>query len=106
MKIVVKGMSAGYGSTEILKDIDLEIGSGEKVFIGGSNGSGKTTLLKVMSGLIPHKGTVTVDGKEISTASIKVGQKVIAAKYSGTDIKIDDEEYTILHISDILAIVE
>ena len=48
MKIVVKGMSAGYGSSEILKDIDLEIGSGEKVFIGGSNGSGKTTLLKVM----------------------------------------------------------
>ena len=47
-----------------------------------------------------------VDGKEVSTASVKVGQKVVAAKYSGTDIKIDDEEYTILHISDILAIVE
>ena len=40
----------------------------------------------------------TVDGKE--------GDKVIAAKYSGTDIKIDGEEYTILHQSDILAIVE
>ena len=47
-----------------------------------------------------------VDGKEVSTASVKVGQKVVAAKYSGTDIKIGDEEYTILHISDILAIVE
>ncbi|MBQ9354295.1 MAG: co-chaperone GroES [Clostridia bacterium] len=47
-----------------------------------------------------------VDGKEISTASIKVGQKVIAAKYAGTDVKIDDEEYTILHIADILGIVE
>ncbi|MBO4694115.1 MAG: co-chaperone GroES [Clostridia bacterium] len=47
-----------------------------------------------------------VDGKEVSTGSIKVGQKVVAAKYSGTDIKIGDEEYTILHISDILAIVE
>ena len=47
-----------------------------------------------------------VDGKEVSTKSIKVGQKVIAAKYSGTDIKIDDEEFTILHVSDILAIVE
>ena len=47
-----------------------------------------------------------VDGKEVSTASIKAGQKVVAAKYAGTDIKIGDEEYTILHISDILAIVE
>lgn len=47
----------------------------------------------------------TVDGKEIKM-TVKVGDKVIAAKYSGTDIKIDDEEYTILHIADILAIVE
>ena len=78
MKIVVKGMSAGYGSSEILKDIDLEIGSGEKVFIGGSNGSGKTTLLKVMSGLIPHKGEVTVDGKEISKMKRKEAAKLIS----------------------------
>ena len=46
-----------------------------------------------------------VDGKEI-TMSVKVGDKVIAAKYSGTEIKIDGEEYTILRQSDILAIVE
>ncbi len=46
-----------------------------------------------------------VDGKEVKM-TVKVGDKVIAAKYSGTDIKIDDEEYTILHIADILAIVE
>lgn len=47
----------------------------------------------------------TVDGKEVKM-TIKAGDKVIAAKYSGTDIKIDNEEYTILHQSDILAIVE
>ena len=47
----------------------------------------------------------TVDGKEVKM-TVNVGDKVIAAKYSGTDIKIDDEEYTILHQSDILAIVE
>ena len=47
----------------------------------------------------------TVDGKEVKMA-VKEGDKVIAAKYSGTDIKIDGEEYTILHQSDILAIVE
>ena len=47
----------------------------------------------------------TVDGKEVKM-TVKAGDKVIAAKYSGTDIKIDGEEYTILHQSDILAIVE
>lgn len=47
----------------------------------------------------------TVDGKEVKM-TVKAGDKVIAAKYSGTDIKIDNEEYTILHQSDVLAIVE
>ena len=47
----------------------------------------------------------TVDGKEVKM-TVKAGDNVIAAKYSGTDIKIDNEEYTILHQSDILAIVE
>ena len=47
----------------------------------------------------------TVDGKEV-VMTVKAGDKVIAAKYSGTDIKIDGEEYTILHQYDILAIVE
>ncbi len=47
----------------------------------------------------------TVDGKEVKM-TVKENDKVIAAKYAGTDIKIDGEEYTILHQSDILAIVE
>ena len=46
-----------------------------------------------------------VDGKEVAM-TVKPGQKVIAAKYSGTDVKVDEEEYTVLHLSDILAIVE
>ena len=46
-----------------------------------------------------------VDGKE-TAMFVKKGQKVIAAKYAGTEIKIDDETYTIISQSDILAIVE
>ena len=37
---------------------------------------------------------------------VKVGDKVIASKYAGTDVKVDGEEYTIVRQSDILAIVE
>ncbi len=46
-----------------------------------------------------------VDGKEVKM-EVKVGDKVIISKYSGTEVKIDDNEYTILRQSDILAIVD
>lgn len=46
-----------------------------------------------------------VDGKEI-TMEVKIGDKVIFSKYSGNEVKIDGEEYTILRQEDILAIVE
>ena len=46
-----------------------------------------------------------VDGKEIDMY-VKAGQKVITSKYSGTEVKLDDEEYTIVRQSDILAVVE
>ncbi len=46
-----------------------------------------------------------VDGKEV-TMTVKVGDKVITSKYSGSQIKLDGEEYTIVRQGDILAIVE
>ena len=46
-----------------------------------------------------------VDGKEIKM-EVQKGQKVITSKYSGTEVKVDGEEYTIVRQGDILAIVE
>ncbi len=46
-----------------------------------------------------------VDGKEIKM-QVKVGDKVLLSKYSGTEVKLDGKEYTIIRQSDILAIVE
>ncbi len=46
-----------------------------------------------------------VDGKEVRM-EVKVGDKVLFSKYSGTEVKLDGEEYTILSQNDILAIVE
>ncbi|MDE7010131.1 MAG: co-chaperone GroES [Oscillospiraceae bacterium] len=47
----------------------------------------------------------TVDGKEV-VMSVKPGDKVITDKYSGSNVKIGDEEFTIVRQGDILAIVE
>ena len=46
-----------------------------------------------------------VDGKEIEM-TFSVGQKVITSKYSGTEVKVDGEEYMIVRVGDILAVVE
>lgn len=46
-----------------------------------------------------------VDGKEVKM-TVEKGQKVITSKYSGTEVKVDGEEYTIVRQSDILAVVE
>ncbi len=46
-----------------------------------------------------------IDGKEV-VMTVKVGDKVITSKYSGTEVKCDGQEYNIVRQSDILAIVE
>lgn len=46
-----------------------------------------------------------VDGNDVEMF-VKVGDKVITAKYAGTEVKVDGEEYSIVRQSDILAIVE
>jgi chaperonin GroES len=47
----------------------------------------------------------TVDGHEVEM-TVEVGDKIITGKYSGTQVKVDGEEYTIVRQSDILAVVE
>jgi chaperonin GroES len=46
-----------------------------------------------------------VDGKEVKM-EVKVGDRVLISKYAGTEFKLDNEEYTILNQSDILAVVK
>ena len=47
----------------------------------------------------------TVDGKEVKM-EVKVGDQVIYSKYSGTEVKIEDQEYIIVRQSDILAVIQ
>jgi len=50
-------------------------------------------------------GRRTEDGK-VLPMNVKVGDKVLYGKYSGTEVKIDDKNYLILHEDDILGIIE
>ncbi|MFA5524709.1 MAG: co-chaperone GroES [Tissierellales bacterium] len=47
-----------------------------------------------------------ITGDEKKKDELKVGDRVVFSKYSGTEIKVDDVEYTIVKLADILAVVE
>ena len=52
----------------------------------------------------PQTAIVKAIGEDVE--NIAVGDKVVVAKYSGTDIKLDDKEYQILEVNDILGILK
>jgi len=64
----MKGITSGYGTTTIVRNIDLTIEAGSVTALLGPNGAGKSTLLKTMSGLIrPMSGSVMIDGHDVSS---------------------------------------
>jgi branched-chain amino acid transport system ATP-binding protein len=54
--LAVRGLHAGYGGSEVLHGVDLEVGAGEVVALLGRNGMGKTTLVRAICGLHPARG--------------------------------------------------
>jgi branched-chain amino acid transport system ATP-binding protein len=62
----VRGLTAGYGSIVVLRDLTFHVDPGEIVVILGANGAGKTTTLRAVSGLIPAQGLVELDGTNVT----------------------------------------
>jgi branched-chain amino acid transport system ATP-binding protein len=63
----VRGLSSGYGETQVLWDISLDVLRGEIVALVGANGAGKSTLLTAISGLLPGwTGTIMFAGRDIT----------------------------------------
>ena len=60
--ISARGLGRRFGSKRVLRDLDLEVRSGEVLLVTGPNGSGKSTLLALMAGLLaPTEGELEVD---------------------------------------------
>ncbi len=64
----VEGLHAGYGRTEVLHGISLEVPKGALVCLIGSNGAGKTTTMRAISGMIrPSAGAVLLNGADVTS---------------------------------------
>ncbi|WP_049894316.1 ABC transporter ATP-binding protein [Halogranum rubrum] len=60
-------VTAGYGTTPILRDVSLSVERGEIVGVMGKNGVGKTTLVKTIMGLVePTSGSIEFDGTDVT----------------------------------------
>lgn len=59
----LRDLTAGYGKSEVLQGVSLDVGEGEIVTLVGANGAGKTTTLRALCGLIPATGgSIEFDG--------------------------------------------
>jgi branched-chain amino acid transport system ATP-binding protein len=68
MLLSVRGLVAGYGQTDVLRGLDLDVATGEIVAIVGSNGVGKTTLNMTLSGIVRARaGAILLDGRRIES---------------------------------------
>ncbi|AIN24887.1 MULTISPECIES: ABC transporter ATP-binding protein [Gammaproteobacteria] len=63
----VEGLTSGYGTAAVLRNISLSVSKGEIVVVLGKNGMGKSTLLKTIMGFVsPFSGTVSLDGDDVT----------------------------------------
>ena len=62
----LRGVTAGYGRVEVLRNLDLVVPEGALVSLVGPNGAGKTTALRLIAGLLPpSSGDVLLDGRSL-----------------------------------------
>ncbi|MHB1291394.1 MAG: LPS export ABC transporter ATP-binding protein [Sulfuricella sp.] len=70
-ELIVQGLKKHYKSRQVVKNVSLEVSSGEVVGLLGPNGAGKTTSFYMMVGLVPlDGGSIRLDGEELSRLPI------------------------------------
>jgi phospholipid/cholesterol/gamma-HCH transport system ATP-binding protein len=75
--IRVRGLTTGFGETNVLENLDLDAYRGEILGVVGASGTGKTVLLRTILGLVPKRaGTIEILGVDLETADSKEREAV------------------------------
>jgi len=73
----IKNLTKSYGDIRAVRDLSLDIFSGEVFGLLGPNGAGKTTIIKLMSGLLkPDSGEVILRGKPLAAGDVKTRGRI------------------------------
>lgn len=84
--ITLENVTCAYpGGKQVLENINLHIGEGETVGLIGANGAGKSTLMKVLLGLAPYQGKITIDGQELKRDTLAEVRKTIGFVMQNSD---------------------
>lgn len=82
--LAIEGLSVAYGRVEAVSDVSLSVAPGEIVTVIGANGAGKSTLLNAAMGLLPARGRITFDGRDIGSVEaedrVALGLCLVAEK--------------------------
>lgn len=89
-QLKVNNLAFGYGSKEVLNNINMNIKPGTFISVIGPNGSGKSTLLKIISTYLkPQKGVILLDSKEIDKLPRKEVSKKISVVPQNISLEFD-----------------
>jgi iron complex transport system ATP-binding protein len=67
--IALEHVSVRYDAADVVDDVSLNVARGEWLGLIGANGTGKTTLLRAVAGLVPFRGSVALDGRQVADCS-------------------------------------
>ena len=61
-----RGISVSFGGVHAVVEVDLDVEPDQLVGLIGPNGAGKTTFIDAVTGFVPHRGTVSIDGRDVT----------------------------------------
>jgi iron complex transport system ATP-binding protein len=76
--VSITGVSVAHDGRVVLGPLDLEIGRGSWLCLIGPNGAGKTSLLHAITGLVPHRGSVHIDGQRLERLGASARARLVA----------------------------
>src|SRR5262245_26507415 len=85
--LAARSISVSFGGVRAVVDVSLDVEPGQLVGLIGPNGAGKTTFIDAVTGFVPHSGSVSVDGRDVTGAPPHVrARRGLARTWQATEL--------------------